>query len=511
MVIEDAFGSPDIRQIDGLGGADVLTSKVAIVSKRERFSGSNANSKHCGIHGGTTDGIVADVDYLFGQVEFGCSSNPCDNDDENCDGADSDGTATVGVSPRILYDVNCGNISAGVGPYAIEEGLIEPTDDTVTPVHVDVDDGDGIHNQKYKQTVRIYNVNTGKVIVSEVPVEKVVVKHDEEDEDSDTNEDYAYWTVVEDGDYGIDGVPGTSACLPLDFSNCTGTLGNKKGDGSDGNGRGNRGRSSMLLPTGNARDTVVVDECSYDVSLLDVANFVVHVDGRQLGLNGTEPSTKILSDEELWNKVRKIRHEAARLVMEEDDITPTKPFTSVVFPFLSDHGYESIRGDLIGNREDGETLPPEEDSNDSTGTTSLNASIDFRAFVLFCDHPHKAYPGTASNATAAAALIDGTVVSDVMNKHVESVTRVTEPNKRNREKVVSIGHPSGQMLVSSEIEEVVASSSSPPHKRNEDDHGTVATNEYVLKRSVIGRTSRRIADGRLYLKPNTIRRLNEET
>ena len=117
----------------------------------------------------------------------------------------------------------------------------------------------------------------------------------------------------------------------------------------------------MLLPTGNVQDTVIVDNHSYDVSLLDVANFVVHIDGRQLGLIGNESSIHIMNNIQLWNTVRKIRYKAAKLVLKEDDITLTKPFTSVVFPFLQhgrqqqqqyreeegQGGYESICGDQI--------------------------------------------------------------------------------------------------------------------------------------------------------------------
>ena len=233
---------------------------------------------------------------------------------------------------------------------------------------------------------------------------------------------------------------------------------------------------SSMLPTGNPRDTVVVDNDAYEVSLLDVANFVVHIDGRQLGLTGKEASTKILKNDELWSKVRKIRYEAAKLVMQEDEITPTKPFTSVIFPYLSDQAYESIRGDTIRDDE--------------------SASIDFRAFVLFCDHPHKAYPGTASNATAAAALVGGTVVSDMMKKTAETI--VEEGNKRYYEKVVTIGHPSGRMSVSSKILE---------DRRTSVLGDTVAADKFTLLRSVIGRTSRRLADGRLYLKAQTVRQL----
>src|SRR5215471_1467595 len=102
-VLLAAMGSPDARQINGIGGAEPLTSKVAIISRSAR------------------PGI--DVDYLFAQVSV----------------------------DRPLVDVtpNCGNMLAGVGPFAIEQGLI-PAKDPVTPV-------------------RIYMVNTGNSAVSHVP------------------------------------------------------------------------------------------------------------------------------------------------------------------------------------------------------------------------------------------------------------------------------------------------------------------------------------------------------
>jgi len=103
-VIRRVFGAPDVREIDGLGGADALTSKLAIIGPPTR--------RDC------------DVDYLFGQVNM--------------------------VRPMIDYVGNCGNISSAVGPFAIDEGLV----DAIEPV----------------TTVRIHQVNTKRVIIAEVPV-----------------------------------------------------------------------------------------------------------------------------------------------------------------------------------------------------------------------------------------------------------------------------------------------------------------------------------------------------
>ena len=103
-VILSAFGSPDLRQIDGMGGANTSTSKVAVIRKSER------------------EGV--DVDYEFGQVSIDL--------------------------PIVGKTMNCGNISSAVGPFAIDEGLVE----AVEPV----------------TTVRIFNTNTQKMIVARVPV-----------------------------------------------------------------------------------------------------------------------------------------------------------------------------------------------------------------------------------------------------------------------------------------------------------------------------------------------------
>lgn len=90
-VIRAVFGSPDIRQIDGLGGADVLTSKLAIIGPPSRED--------------------ADVDYTFGQVSF--------------------------ETDKIDYSGNCGNISSAVGPYAIDEGMVRADGETtVVRIHM---------------------------------------------------------------------------------------------------------------------------------------------------------------------------------------------------------------------------------------------------------------------------------------------------------------------------------------------------------------------------------------
>ena len=133
------MGSPDQKQIDGLGGSQSVTSKIAIISK-------SSNPE-------------ADVDYTFAQVSID--------------------------KPIVSYKGNCGNISSGVGPFAIEKGLVKA--------------------KKGITAVKVFNTNTQKLIIEEVQT---------------PNEKVEYF-----GEFSIAGVPGTSAPIKLKFINPSGTLG----------------------------------------------------------------------------------------------------------------------------------------------------------------------------------------------------------------------------------------------------------------------------------------------
>ncbi|MDR1656275.1 MAG: 3-methylitaconate isomerase [Deltaproteobacteria bacterium] len=201
------FGSPDIRQIDGLGGADPLTSKLAIIGPPSRSD--------------------ADVDYTFGQVSF--------------------------RAPVIDYSGNCGNISSGVGPFSIDEGLVK----AVEPVTI----------------VRIHNTNTGKLIVAEVPVK------------DGRAEVY--------GDCAIDGVPGTGARIMLDFADTAGSA------------------TGKLLPTGHLKETLATKYGAFEVSLVDCANAMVFVKAQSLDLKGIEGPKKIDGDKALLDRLEAIRGAAS--------------------------------------------------------------------------------------------------------------------------------------------------------------------------------------------------------
>jgi 2-methylaconitate cis-trans-isomerase PrpF len=207
------FGSPDRRQIDGLGGADPLTSKVCIVGPPPE---------------GDPRAEGAHLSYTFGQVEI----------DEPV------------VDCRSL----CGNLTSGVGAFAIWENMVRP----VSPM----------------TTVRIWNTNLQSMLYCEVPVEG--------------------GRPQERGDYTIPGVPGNGAKIQVDF---TETAGQSVG---------------ALLPTGNPMDRLeVVGLGSISASMIDIGNPHVFIRAKDIGLKGTETADQIDADKDLTGLLERIRSHAA--------------------------------------------------------------------------------------------------------------------------------------------------------------------------------------------------------
>ncbi len=198
-VLLAAMGSPDARQIDGMGGAHPLTSKVAVIA------GSEAGD--------------ADVDYLFLQV--------------------------LVEEARVVDSQTCGNLLAGVGPWAIENGLIAPKGDTTA--------------------VRIRMVNTGGVAVARVPTPAGAVEYE--------------------GQARIDGVPGTAAAIAIEFVDVAGSS------------------CGALLPTGAVRD--VVD--GVEVTCVDNGMPVVIVRAADLGKTGKETPAELEADASLQQRIERIR------------------------------------------------------------------------------------------------------------------------------------------------------------------------------------------------------------
>ncbi len=245
------MGSPDVLQIDGLGGSRPITSKAAIIAPSARDD--------------------ADVDYTFAQVEID--------------------RAGVG------YAGNCGNISAGVGPFAVDEGLVEAGE----PV----------------TRVRIFNTNTQALIVAEVPVHGGRAR------------------VT--GDLAIPGVPGTGAEIVM---NWVATIGAKTG---------------RLLPTGRAVDEITLESgATVRATLCDAGNACVWVLATELGRTGSELAEEINQDAGLIGITREIRGKAAVLMglatdwARVDKQSPGLPMVGLVAP---PEGYRTLSGGEVEEKQ----------------------------------------------------------------------------------------------------------------------------------------------------------------
>lgn len=225
----DAFllrvmGSPDPRQIDGLGGADPLTSKVAVVKKSDRPG--------------------ADVDYLFLQVF---------------------------VDRAVVTDAqNCGNILAGIGPFAIERGLVAPGPETTE--------------------IRIFMENTAQYATAVVETPGGRVRYD--------------------GTARIDGVPGTAAPIPIVFADTAGSS------------------CGALLPSGRAVD--VID--GVEATLIDNGMPCVVMDARAFGVTGYETPEELDADTGLKARIEAIRLQAGPLMNLGDVAQKSVPKMVLVAP-----------------------------------------------------------------------------------------------------------------------------------------------------------------------------------
>jgi len=244
-VILGIYGSPDLRQIDGLGGATSLTSKVAII--------------------GPSTHPDADVDYTFGQVLI----------DE----------------PRVDFRGNCGNISAGIAPFAIDEGLVRPNGD--------------------QARVRVHMTNTGKLLVAELGVQDGI--------------------VPVTGEAEIAGVPGTGAPIMLDWGAVGGTL-----------GRG-------LLPTGVPRETLDTALGPVTASIVDAGNVACFISPDAVGIAAAE-LPGIVMDRTLLDRIETVRGAAAQklgFVKTWQESAQGSPNLPKLYMVLPPQGYRASTGRMV--------------------------------------------------------------------------------------------------------------------------------------------------------------------
>ncbi len=234
-VLIAAIGSGHALNIDGIGGGNAVTTKVAMLSK--------------------SDDKWADVDYFFAQVSV-----------EDC---------------KVDYKPTCGNIMVGVGPAAIEMGLVEPAGD--------------------ETQVRIRAINTGAKVCAAVQTPDQCVN-------------YA-------GDTPVDGVPGTAAPISLDFHQVAGSS------------------TGKLLPTGDARNTID----GIAVSCVDFAMPMVLARAEDFGLTGYESRADLDANKEFFKRMEQIRLKAGALMGMGDCSESVTPKFGLVARPQSANGTLSTR------------------------------------------------------------------------------------------------------------------------------------------------------------------------
>lgn len=238
------MGSPDPKQIDGMGGTVSSNNKIVIIWKSEEPD--------------------VDIEYLVGQVIVG--------------------------KEQVDYKSNCGNMTAAVPAFAVEEGMVDITE----PV----------------TTVRMLNKNTDKYINVDVPI------------DPETH------TFAQDGDCEIAGVDGTAAELKVDFLNPAGA------------------KTGKLLPTGNVIDVLDIPGFGkLEATIIDVSNPIVLVRAEDIGMKGTELPGEINANLPVMELLEKIRGTACMMMgfaKDLKDATDNQPGVPKVGFVTSPVGFTDI-------------------------------------------------------------------------------------------------------------------------------------------------------------------------
>ena len=308
------IGSPDPygKQIDGMGAATSSTSKTVILSK-------SARPGH-------------DVDYLFGQVSID--------------------------SPFVDWSGNCGNLSAAVGPFAIANGLVDaariPHDGTAT--------------------VRIWQANIGKTIVSHVPI--------------------TAGAVQETGDFELDGVTFPAAEVQLEFLD--------PADEGEGEGGG------AMFPTGNLVDTLEVPGVgSFQATMINAGIPTIFLNADAVGYTGTELQGAINEDPKALAMFETIRaYGAVRmgLIADVSQAVARQHTPKVAF------------------------VAPPQSYTASSGKPVAAGEVDLLVRALSMGKLHHAMMGTAAVAIGTAAAVPGTLVNLAAGGGARSAVRFGHPS-----------------------------------------------------------------------------------
>jgi len=347
-VLMAAIGGPDPRQVDGLGGADLLLSKVAIVA--------------------ASRDPRADVACTFGSVPPG--------------------------SPKVVYGTNCGNLIGAVALFAVQEGLVDH-DGTSAPIRIYNEDADSL--------VEVYSDLGG--VVS--PPER-------------------------SGSIAPTGMPPTGAEMRLEFVDPAGPP------------------PGTLLPTGSPVNAVELpDGRTVPATIVNAGALYAFVVAADLAVPGTCTSETVQSAPEMIKKLEYVRGCAAviaRLVPSPREAltrSPGKPKLALV-------------------------SPPQDYRGEGTGEPIEAGSLDLVCRIISCQQFHKAYAVTGAVATAAAAVVPGSIVHRMLRSTCNASGRG-----------VRIGHPTGVMACSVRY--------------------TIRNGEVFIERAGITRTARRIMEGQVFV------------
>lgn len=308
------IGSPDPygKQIDGMGGATSSTSKTVIVSRSQK-------PEH-------------DVDYLFGQVSID--------------------------KPFVDWSGNCGNLSAAVGPFAIRNGLIDPAR---IP-------------QDGTATVRIWQANIGKSIISHVPIYK--------------------GEVQELGDFELDGVTFPAAEVQLEFR--------------DPAAESDDESSGALFPTGRLVDSFQVpDEPELQATFINAGIPTIFLRACDLGFTGTELQDDINTDPNTLARLEKLRAYGAiqmGLIKTVEEAAKRQHTPKIAF-VSKPQSYTASSGRFVDA-----------------------SSIDLLVRAMSMGKLHHAMMGTAAVAIGVAASIPGTLVNEAVGSGARQSVRFGHPS-----------------------------------------------------------------------------------